>query len=171
MAYVEEVQRMGQSSVMLHEQVKQGLPNLSALFDAQPDGTEVFVCGPGAMIEAVRRAAREHGWADDRVHFEAFNAAHRPEDTDLTIRLRDGRQIRVGAGTTILDALDEAGIETLSDCRRGECGLCGTKVLSGGDLIDHRDSFLSPDEKATGEQMCICVSRTKPGAMLTLDVE
>ena len=43
---------------------------------------------------------------------------------------RSGRTIQVGAGVTLLEALEAAGVDTLSDCRRGECGLCVTDVVA-----------------------------------------
>lgn len=49
----------------------------------------------------------------------------------------------VPADTTLLDALEAAGIDTISDCRRGECGLCAMDVLDVQGEMDHRDVFLS----------------------------
>lgn len=141
MAYVDEVLAMGGDRVRVHESSRDGLPDLGALLAAQPPGTVAYVCGPAPMIEALRSAARARDWDASRIRFEVFNAAHRPEDTDFAVRLKSGRVIGVGAGTTILDALEAAGVDTLSDCRRGECGLCLTEVLDAHEGIDHRDRY------------------------------
>ena len=56
---------------------------------------------------------------------------------------------------------------TISDCRRGECGLCAMDVLAVQGEIDHRDVFLSAHEKASGQRICVCVSRA--AGEITLD--
>ena len=58
---------------------------------------------------------------------------------------------------SVLEALEEAGIEPLTSCREGICGTCETKVLAG--TPDHRDSLLSDEERAEGNTMMICVGR------------
>ena len=67
--------------------------------------------------------------------------------------------ITVSADSSLLDALASQGIQTLYDCRRGECGLCAMDVLALRGEIDHRDVFLSDDEKAANTKICVCVSR------------
>jgi ferredoxin len=53
----------------------------------------------------------------------------------------------------------EAGVLIPSTCREGICGSCETTVLQGE--IDHRDSVLSPEERATNDTMMVCVSRAR----------
>ncbi len=55
----------------------------------------------------------------------------------------------------------------LSSCREGTCGTCETGVLGGEP--DHRDSLLSDDERAAGEVMMVCVSRSR-SPRLVLDL-
>lgn len=169
MAYVDEVKALGAGNVRVHESERDGIPDLDGLLASQPENTVVFICGPGPMIDALRGVAETRSWDRRRIRFEVFNAAHRPEDTDFAVRLRSGRVIDVGAGTTILDALEGAGVDTLSDCRRGECGLCLTDVVDAHGGIDHRDSYLTPEEKTSQEQMTICCSRPT-GKLVDLDV-
>ena len=59
---------------------------------------------------------------------------------------------------TVLDAVGAAGVEVLSSCRQGICGTCETTVLAG--VPDHRDSLLDDDERAAGDCMYVCVSRS-----------
>jgi vanillate O-demethylase ferredoxin subunit len=59
----------------------------------------------------------------------------------------------------LLDAIEMAGVQTLSNCRRGECGLCAMDILAVDGEIDHRDVFLSDHEKTQNTRMCVCVSR------------
>ncbi|WP_392668491.1 2Fe-2S iron-sulfur cluster-binding protein [Streptomyces sp. LN785] len=35
-----------------------------------------------------------------------------------------GVEATVGAGQSMLEALEEAGVDVMSDCRKGECDLC-----------------------------------------------
>lgn len=171
MAYVDAVEKIRGDSASIHQTDIDGFPDLPALLAAQPSGTVVYVCGPPAMIESLQDAAAALGWSPERIRYEVFNAAHRPEDTPIEVELRSGRVIQVGAGTTILDALENAGVDTLADCRRGECGLCVTDVIPGAALLDHRDSFLDKEEIAEGRKMCICCSRVSNNAKLILDIE
>jgi ferredoxin-NADP reductase len=169
MAYAGEALAMGGDHIRLHESSRDGVPDLDALLAFQPLGTIAYICGPGPMIEALRTVARARSWAESRIRFEVFNPAHQPEDADFTVRLKTGRIINVGAGTTILDALEAARVDTLSDCRRGECGLCLTDVLDPHDGIDHRDSYLAAEEKAADMQLIICCSRAR-GKLIDLNL-
>jgi ferredoxin-NADP reductase len=169
MAYANELEHLCGDRFVLHEAERDGVPDLKTLLAAQPEGAVAYICGPGAMIEALREAGAELGWEGARIRFEVFNAAHRPEDEDFVVQTRSGRIIKVGAGTTILDSLESAGVDTLSDCRRGECGLCITDVVGCDGPIDHRDRYFSEAERAEGQQVAICCSRIK-GRVLQLNI-
>lgn len=73
----------------------------------------------------------------------------------------------VAPDQTIIQALEDAGLDVMYDCQRGDCGICQTDVISG--TPDHRDVVLSDAEKASGKVMQICVSRAK-SARLVLDL-
>jgi ferredoxin len=78
-----------------------------------------------------------------------------------------GRTLKVEAGRSILETVEEAGVAVLSSCREGTCGTCETPVLDGEP--DHRDSVLTDDERADGGFMMICVSRAR-GTRLVLEL-
>lgn len=169
MAYVGELESLCGDRLTLSESRRDGIPDLARLLSSQPVEAEVYVCGPGAMIEALREAASALGWHKERVRFEVFNAAHRADDRDFEVRLSNGRRIKVGAGTTILDALELAGVDTLSSCRRGECGLCITDVAGCDGELDHRDRYFTDEEHRASRQIAICCSRIT-GRALALNV-
>ncbi|MCH7627089.1 MAG: oxidoreductase [Proteobacteria bacterium] len=169
MAYVDELQAFCGDGLTVWESASQGIPDLVAILSAHAPETQVYVCGPPALIEATVTAAAALGRDPDSVRFEVFNVAHRPEDQPFDVRLRDGRQVRVGAGTTILDALEAAGADTYADCRRGECGLCLTGVVGCDGALDHRDRVLGEAGHASGEQIALCCSRIT-GRLLDLDL-
>ncbi|WP_279404821.1 PDR/VanB family oxidoreductase [Gordonia rubripertincta] len=131
----------------------------------QPVGTHLYVCGPSAMIDAVVDAAVTAGWPDSRIHFERFGIdaldAGDPFRVDLT---ESGRSIDVPPGKSMLEALEEVGVEVPNLCRQGVCGECRVP-LSGGSPI-HRDLYLSAEEKSAGDAIMPCVSRAADGGTL-----
>ncbi len=80
---------------------------------------------------------------------------------------RSGRTIAVPPGETILDVLLDAGVNVSFSCTEGVCGTCETRVIDG--LPDHRNSFLSDEEKAENSKIMICCSGSK-SPVLTLDL-
>jgi tetrachlorobenzoquinone reductase len=80
---------------------------------------------------------------------------------------RSGRIIAVPPGESILDILLDAGVNVVFSCTEGVCGTCETKVIDG--IPDHRDSFLSDEERADNSKIMICCSRSK-SPVLTLDL-
>jgi vanillate O-demethylase ferredoxin subunit len=63
----------------------------------------------------------------------------------------------------MLDALESAGLEVMSDCRKGECGLCELRVVNSQGKIEHRDVFYSEEQKHEGRKIACCVSRLVAG--------
>jgi ferredoxin len=70
---------------------------------------------------------------------------------------QSGLTLTVPPNTSILSAIEEAGVGVLSSCAEGTCGTCETRVLDG--VPDHRDSILDQDEREANDCMMICVSR------------
>lgn len=170
MAYHDELADLCGERIAFHYSDSQGTPDLEAVLRAQPDGTRVYVCGPGAMIEGTHATAARLGWSADRVRSESFGAGSRPGDEGFSVHLqRSDRTVQVGADVSILDAFTAEGLHPLADCRRGECGLCPLPVVSATGRIEHRDRFLTEGEKAANEFLCICVSRLCGGGTLVLD--
>lgn len=142
--------------------------DLDGLVGSADPGAHVYCCGPRGMIEAVRERAQAKGFPGERVHFELFAtpAAHEG-DRPFEVEISDGRVFAVPVGKTIIEVLEENGVEVMYDCSRGDCGICRTEVLGG--TPDHRDVVLSERERASGKVMQICVSRAK-SARLALEI-
>ena len=126
----------------------------------------VYCCGPTGLIEAL-----EARCPTGALRVERFTAGpvvvEGPDSAFDVVCERSGVTVTVPPGTTVLRAVEDAGIGVLSSCTEGICGTCETTVLEGEP--DHRDSLLTDDEKASGDTMLICVSRCR-GARLVLDL-
>ncbi|WP_353229611.1 PDR/VanB family oxidoreductase [Novosphingobium sp.] len=136
-----------------------------ALLATQPLGTHVFTCGPAALMDAVEAAAAALGWPASHVHREDFGAAG---GEPFLLRLaRSGIDIAVAGDQTMLEAIEAAGVDANSLCRGGACGVCLVPVREG--TPEHRDHFLSEAERAAGDCVMPCVSRSR-SALLVLDI-
>ncbi|MCX4835021.1 PDR/VanB family oxidoreductase [Streptomyces sp. NBC_01016] len=169
MAFTEELTRYG-DRVRLHRDDVSGVADLAAELDGMGAAhAHVYACGPAGLLASVQGYADAH--PTSRLTLERFAAAPegyaRDGDRPFTVETADGQEIEVGAGQSIVDALTQAGVRTLTSCREGVCGTCETPVLGG--TPDHRDQLLSEEERAAGDVMMICVSRCQ-GDRLVLDV-
>ena len=70
---------------------------------------------------------------------------------------------------SLLESIEDAGVDAPFLCRGGACGQCETAVIDLDGQIIHNDIFLTDDEKASGTKIMPCVSRFV-GAGLTLDL-
>ncbi|KVC62048.1 Vanillate O-demethylase oxidoreductase [Burkholderia ubonensis] len=138
--------------------------------------SHLYVCGPGGFIGAALAAAADAGWDPANVHREHFGAAGQDADApapgggDHAFQVslaQSGRVVDVPAGTSIVEALRGCGIDVPVSCEQGVCGTCLTRVLSG--TPDHRDVYLTDDERAANDQMLPCCSRAVT-PMLVLDL-
>ncbi|MGY1743084.1 MULTISPECIES: PDR/VanB family oxidoreductase [unclassified Blastococcus] len=139
-----------------------------AVLADRPIGTHVHVCGPAGLIAFVEETAAALGWPAERVHAERFSAADLDAGEPFVARLaRTGRRVPVPAGTSLLEALEVAGVAVPSLCRQGVCGQCRLPVTAGRPR--HRDLYLSEAERAAGNAVMACVSRCA-GDELELDL-
>ncbi|VCU69301.1 Toluene-4-sulfonate monooxygenase system reductase subunit TsaB1 [Pigmentiphaga humi] len=169
MAYRETLARLAGDRVRFHYSDEQGELDLRALLSAQPALTRVYICGPAPMIAAVHAAGAALGWEPDRVRSELFTAGPMGDEAAFEVELRrSAKVVQVSADASILDALRLAEVPVLWDCARGECGLCPLPVIESDGPIEHRDRYLSEEERAKGGSLCICVSRIR-GSRLVLD--
>ncbi len=104
----------------------------------------VFVCGPRAMIDFEKEELKKLGLPPGRVRFcpDGEAAGPRafpdyPEDAapgpfKVTAYVRgNATELTCSAETTLLRAMEDAGLHVPSDCRSGECGWCHSRLISG----------------------------------------
>nr|WP_281373152.1 iron-sulfur cluster-binding domain-containing protein [Kineococcus aurantiacus] len=141
---------------------------------ADAPGTEVHACGPLGLLDELRAAWARAGLPPTALRYETFGTSGRHEAQAFEVRVpRWGLTTRVGAGSTVLEALQAAGADLMYDCLKGECGLCVLPVRATAGTLDHRDVFLSDEQKAAGDRLCVCVSRVTAAdgsGVVTLDV-
>jgi ferredoxin-NADP reductase len=133
------------------------------------EGERVYCCGPAPLMDSVK-ALTGH-LPSGTVRFEWFTTPKQDEPREANafrVRLERSRlEFDVPEHKSILEVIEENGIEHPFSCREGLCGTCLTNVLSGEP--DHRDYVLSDEERASGKLMTICCSRSK-SPQLVLDL-
>lgn len=141
--------------------------DLAAEIAALAPGGQLWICGPLPLLDAAREAWANAGRSPADLRFETFGNSGRFDAEPFWVELpRHGLRLQVPADRSLLDVLDAAGVDTLYDCRRGECGLCTLDILSVEGRVDHRDVFFSDDEKQAGRRLCACVSRVSGGGVV-----
>lgn len=141
-----------------------GALDLAQIVAQVPAGGELYLCGPIGMLESVRGIWRESGRPLGLLRYETFAASgHYPAQSFTAVLPRFNLEIDVPPHQTLLAALAQSGVEVMSDCLRGECGLCALDVLACDAPIDHRDVFFSEAQKAENHKLCACVSRPAGG--------
>ena len=131
--------------------------------------SQVYTCGPPAMIGEVRSTASNLGWPLETIHYEYFKNetvvdALSAFEIDLA---RSGMTLFVEGGKTILEVLRENGVTLPSSCEQGACGTCEVAVLEG--LPHHQDVYLNEAEHAAGDRIMTCISRAH-SERLVLDI-
>ncbi|MFG2480168.1 PDR/VanB family oxidoreductase [Streptomyces fagopyri] len=164
MAFVGELSRYG-DRVTIAPRDESGLLDLDSALSGLPEGTLVYCCGPGPLLDAM-----EERCPTGSLHVERFRPKVQERDAEgefEVVLARSGHTLTVPADASVLDTVRGAGVEVLFSCTEGTCGTCETDVLEG--TPDHRDSVLTDAERAAGETMLICVSRCR-GKRLVLDL-
>ena len=113
-----------------------------------PENAEysVFMCGPGAMYKAVSKECEKLGIKKRLIRYgaaEEYNplkAEDFPKEKSgtysLTVKMHDRVQtISCSSDEPLLVALERAGIKAPSQCRRGTCGWCRSKLVSRSDSV------------------------------------
>ena len=109
----------------------------------------VFMCGPEVMYHAVDKECEKLGIKKKFIRHGANDEYKNPELDEaydkkkigtysLTVRIHgEEKTIPCASNESLLIALERAGITVQTQCRRGTCGWCHSKLVSG-------DVFISP---------------------------
>lgn len=129
--------------------------------------TDLYICGPGAFMDDALAKALALGWPRERVHFEQFAAETDMAGGAFQVTLTSGETFDIAEGETIAQRLIAEGFDIEISCEQGICGSCIVDVVDG--IPDHRDNYLTDDEKRSNNCMTLCCSRALT-ASLTLDL-
>ncbi|WP_073917188.1 iron-sulfur cluster-binding domain-containing protein [Streptomyces sp. CB00455] len=145
-------------SVVTVDTGTQGRPDWAEVVGGTPAGATIGVCGPAAMVTAVR-AAVERAPGSRQMVTDAREAAagDMPHSVEVEC-VKTGITFQAPQHQPLLDALNRHGVVVPSSCRQGICGTCEIEVRTG--QIDHRDEVLTDQEKAASSYMMPCVSKS-----------
>ncbi|MDE5456588.1 2Fe-2S iron-sulfur cluster binding domain-containing protein [Bradyrhizobium sp. CSA112] len=159
-AFLDELSALLGDLLIVHASDEGARLDLEPTFRALPDDAIAIICGPMRMLEAARRAWNDAGRAPADLRYETFGSSGLKPTAEFRVRLKDtGTELVVPQNSSMLDALNAAGFEVISDCQRGECGVCAVDVVAVEGEIDHRDVFFSDQQKQHNRKICPCVSR------------
>ena len=169
MAFLDELAQYG-GRVTIVPQDEEGMLDLESVLGTPQSDTLVYCCGPEGLLRAVEKFCEK--WPSGTLHIERFTA--KPQEptgeVDSSFELvlqRSGLTVQVPPDKSVLTVIREAGVSVLASCLEGICGTCETEVIDGD--VDHRDSVLNEEERASNEYMMVCVSRCR-SPRLTLDL-
>jgi tetrachlorobenzoquinone reductase len=169
-AFYDQLYALAESNAQFHFDDERGqVLDVAEALAGWNEGEWIYCCGPAPLMDSVK-ALTEH-LPPGTVRFEWFSTPddREPQESNaFKVRLeRTGVEFDVPEHKSILEVLEENGIEHPFSCREGLCGTCVTDVSSGEP--DHRDYVLTDEERASGKLMTICCSRSK-SRLLVLDL-
>ncbi len=159
-AYLDELAELLGDRLIVHASDEGNRIDLDDTFGRLPANSQAVLCGPMRLLEAARHSWASAGRPPADLRYETFGSSGLLPTESFRVRIdRSGREIVVGENKSMLAALSEAGFEVMSDCQRGECGVCAIDVVAVDGQIDHRDVFFSDHQKKASGKICPCVSR------------
>ncbi len=148
--------------------IRHGYISSAAIAELIPDLTEVpvYLCGPEAMMEAIRSTLNKLGVSNSQIYTEEFVSPNAETDSAQPETIGEEQEtktaevsqvhftksavtIQVEAGQTVLEAAESNGVRMESECRSGICGQCKVRCLSGRVMMETSDA-LSRSEKSDG---------------------
>jgi vanillate O-demethylase ferredoxin subunit len=165
MAYLQDLQDLHGARLQVHVDDEGSSLDVNALVGNLEPGVELYMCGPIRLMDAVRRGWTERELELPDLRYETFGNSGWHDPEEFLVRIpRLGVEAKVGQGRSMLEALEDAGVDMMFDCRKGECGLCEVRILDLNGAIDHRDVFYSQRQQHAAEKLCCCVSRAVSSA-------
>jgi ferredoxin-NADP reductase len=158
-AFMDELRKLNPSLRVNFDQESGRVLDISTIVRDQPANTHFYCCGPGPMLSSFESALANV--APELVHIEHFAPLQPRADSGgfKVILQKSGKEFEVLPGKTILDALVDHGVDIAYSCSEGVCGTCETKVIEG--VPDHRDQYLSKEEKQSNKLIMVCCSGCK----------
>jgi ferredoxin-NADP reductase len=127
----------------------------------------IHICGPPAMMDAVKLMLAGLGVAPGQIATEVFIGKERPQSTApapeasssnpaaasasaatsaVATFVRSNKTASLPPDKTVLEASEDVGVDIEYSCRVGTCGICKVKLLSGTVTMEVQDG-LEPADK------------------------
>lgn len=155
MAFARELEDRFPDRVLIHAS-DENAAHLDFINLSPAETIEVYACGPESLMSALASAV-----PGERLHLERFVPVERePSIPNQELRLsfnRNPLQLSVGPNESVLDVLERGGMPVSGSCRKGVCGTCEVRVVSG--IPEPLDSVMDDAEKDQLGVMYPCVSR------------
>jgi vanillate O-demethylase ferredoxin subunit len=166
-AFLDRLSRYDAVRFVCHEDPGVVRLDMQSIIAAAPPQAHIYCCGPARMLAAFESLSASI--PEGHAHKEYFSAdtVVATEGGYVVELHRSGQTVPVAAGETMLDALLMAGANVAFACTEGVCGTCEVKVLDG--VPDHRDHFLTEQQKASNRMVMVCCSGSKT-SKLVLDL-
>ena len=129
------------------------------------ESRRIHICGPPAMMDAVKKMLAELNVPADNVFTENFGGEQKPQvraeqrakvaatdiaETGGTVTFsKSVKSTQLQPDETILEASERVGVDIDYSCRVGMCGVCIVKLLSGQVSMEVEDG-LEPEDKEAG---------------------
>ena len=135
MAYLPQLEQLHGDALRLHVDDEGTRCKVDELLAGAGPDTELYMCGPIRLMDAVKRGWDARGLAGPNLRFETFGNSGWYDPEEFVVRVpRLGVEATVGPGTSMLEALEGAGVDMMFDCRKGECGLCEVRRAGAAGL-------------------------------------
>jgi ferredoxin-NADP reductase len=167
MPYIARLKAILGNNLQLHFSDTNGIFDVTKILEYTNENTGVYLCGPLGFMNAIRKVWENSPFQNANLRYETFGASGLFAPQVFNVKLpRYNLEIEVAENQSLLKALEQAGIEVMYDCQKGECGLCQVNILECTGAIDHRDFFFSEKQKQQNNKMCACVSRVANGNLV-----
>ncbi|MDG1995422.1 MAG: iron-sulfur cluster-binding domain-containing protein [Emcibacteraceae bacterium] len=146
------------------------IEQISSLIDVGDQ--QVFCCGPGGFMDAIKDILLKGGLNPDHYHQESFGTdiiedATSPIDENaeiITVKFKD-KTFKARRGETLLSALRENKIVVPTGCKSGMCGTCQMKLINGTVEMNQMGG-LSEQQIETGSILACCSTLTENVSIL-----
>jgi ring-1,2-phenylacetyl-CoA epoxidase subunit PaaE len=153
------------------------MASLAADVEALSENTEIYLCGPGPMMEEVQAGLAMAGVPENKVQIEYFSS---PTNSDTNVEVKapaaeapangskvfitlygETHEVFIDDNKTILEAGVQAGIDPPFSCEAGICSTCMAKIIEGSAKMDE-NNILSQDEINQGYVLTCQAHPTAP---------
>jgi vanillate O-demethylase ferredoxin subunit len=168
-AYLDQLSnRPWADSCKLHISSEHSRLDLGVTLASRSMDEEVYACGPSRFLTEIESVMTDQN-ALSQLHVEYFASDELDSSGDgfQVLLAKSDQKIDVAEGQSILDAMRDSGLDPVYACEVGVCGTCVVPLLEGE--VDHRDMFLTEDEREANREIAICCSRAK-GKHLVIDL-